>query len=255
MCINMNATALKFVQRPPGWRSHECSRECRTRAFWALVDRSSNDNACWLWRGKIDVGAGQREPGHGYGYGNFCHAGEARAAHRESLIIDGRLKPRSKRLACHIVECPNKHCVNPRHLYPGTHADNARDAVLAGVSNLGKHIPIGPVAEALQDASGASEDWMVVRYIVPGVVLSECAGCAGFGFRASEEKVVPIVHDWDEGTRDYYVSPCPACEGTGLVRGSEITRVVAGADSDDRDPLDCLWDATCQLPSLFEEAR
>lgn len=243
------------IQAPKPWGRylrHECSSECRAKAFWALVDWSGGPEACWPWKGTIGKAT---DPGHSDGYGSFCHAGVVRGAHRESLIIAGKLKPRSRKYACHKPICPNRACVNPNHLYAGTALDNARDTLLTGTSNLGKRIPNGPVVAAKLDVYGLGEDWLSLRCVVPGAVLNPCAACDGVGRETSADKISVGWGDDAHRVPEYYVSECWHCGGTGLTRGSEVTRIVVRTDADDREPMDRLWDSSCQLPSLFEEVR
>lgn len=80
--------------------------------FWEKVDVRGEDD-CWLWTGGTN-GA--------YGY---IHLGQKRVgAHRVSLMLTRR-NPGPSRHAIHT--CDTKLCVNPKHLYPGTRFDNARD--------------------------------------------------------------------------------------------------------------------------------
>lgn len=87
-----------------------------TEAFWSRVEKGQH---CWEWTGGKTVG----------GYGKFCFKYKSVYAHRYSYelasgnAIDGLL-------VCH--HCDNPGCVNPSHLFSGTHKDNHRDMVSKG---------------------------------------------------------------------------------------------------------------------------
>jgi len=83
--------------------------------FWKKVNKQGV-NQCWLWTAYRD-----RD-----GYGFFNVNGASRKAHRVSYVIHhGSLDP--SLLVCH--SCDNPGCVNPAHLWLGTHQDNTDDMV------------------------------------------------------------------------------------------------------------------------------
>lgn len=74
---------------------------------------------CWLWTGYTDP----------KGYGRIHSNGRIYFTHRVALELAGIPVPGDK-LVCHT--CDNPTCVNPKHLYVGTHKDNAKDKVERG---------------------------------------------------------------------------------------------------------------------------
>ena len=83
--------------------------------FWSRVDKLG-ENECWNWLGSKLRG----------GYGNLNIDGGTFQAHRVSYILHFGEIPDGM-LVCHT--CDNPPCVNPKHLWLGTHLDNARDKV------------------------------------------------------------------------------------------------------------------------------
>lgn len=86
--------------------------------FWSLIKKT---DTCWLWVGR------QLE-----GYGSIYMLGKRRAPHRLMLYWMNRLDSlahtgdRSTGMVLHT--CDNKLCVNPDHLYIGSHQQNIKDA-------------------------------------------------------------------------------------------------------------------------------
>jgi hypothetical protein len=87
--------------------------------FWSKVDKSGE---CWVWTAKALCENG---------YGRFYVGKKPLRAHRYSWelangpITDGLF-------VCH--RCDNPPCVNPAHLFLGTHQDNMQDMVAKGRS-------------------------------------------------------------------------------------------------------------------------
>lgn len=82
--------------------------------FWSKVTIPADIDKCWEWM------AGQKN----FGYGAFKGEGKTVQAHRFSWeLANGPITDNSYVLH----KCDNPKCVNPSHLYLGTHADNTRD--------------------------------------------------------------------------------------------------------------------------------
>lgn len=87
-------------------------RELRSRV-------TVNENGCWVWNGPY----GRR------GYGRYKVLG-TEAAHRASYMIFKGTIPEDQPFVCHT--CDNPPCVNPEHLFVGTHQDNVDDMLHKG---------------------------------------------------------------------------------------------------------------------------
>jgi hypothetical protein len=86
--------------------------------FWAKV---AVGPGCWEWTA-----------GTQYGYGRFVLGGRTFKAHRLSYEISVGVIPDGLKVLHH---CDNPPCVNPAHLFVGTHADNVRDREAKGRGN------------------------------------------------------------------------------------------------------------------------
>lgn len=85
--------------------------------FWSRAIPEPN-SGCWLWCGSVNR----------RGYGK-AHLGHEQLAHRVAWKLSGGAIPRG----AHVLHrCDTPSCVNPSHLFVGTHADNMRDKVAKG---------------------------------------------------------------------------------------------------------------------------
>jgi hypothetical protein len=84
--------------------------------FWGSVKVAGPDE-CWEW-----------QAGRSKGYGVIKWDGKQRKAHRISWMLAHGEMP--ELLVCH--HCDNPPCVNPAHLFLGTHRDNVMDKVSKG---------------------------------------------------------------------------------------------------------------------------
>lgn len=98
--------------------SHQSPRTFERRLLGNL---HIDENECWNWRGTFFP----------TGYGSITVDGKTKAVHRVSYEHHSGEKIPTGMMACH--KCNNKACINPAHIYIGTHGDNMRDVSMTDV--------------------------------------------------------------------------------------------------------------------------
>jgi hypothetical protein len=140
--------------------------------FWGKVAVSTehfyNGIPCWEWQACSDID----------GYGIFRLNNKNEKSHRFSFtlkygeIINGLF-------VCH--HCDNPSCVNPDHLFLGTHQDNVDDMVSKGRNLTGdKHW-----AKTNPEKLAKGERSASVKY--PGLRKGENNGCAKLSYEIADE--------------------------------------------------------------------
>jgi hypothetical protein len=144
-----------------------CSPACRVKRrnslevvalrFWRRVEKSE---ACWRWTGPVRGNNG---------YGAFHYLGRPISAHQFSWALHCGPVPAG---LCVLHRCDNPVCVNPAHLFLGTHADNMADRDAKGRLAHGERVGCSKLTDALVRemrrlrADGATETELALRFNV-----------------------------------------------------------------------------------------
>ena len=129
-------------------------------------------DTCWIWQGATSS----------TGYGVFSLNGSSVGAHRIAYTMTRGPIPKGMEI-CHRCDVPK--CVNPSHMFIGTHADNMRDKALKRRAPrlTGKSNGQSKITPALARA-------IFIRYKAGGVTQDDVARM----FRVKRSKVADVVN-------------------------------------------------------------
>ena len=161
--------ATAALAKPP-WSS-EAWRLWLAQVEYFCSRTTIQPSGCWEWS---NVGSN--------GYGTWRHGGRALGAHRAAYeLFHGPAND------CVLHKCGNRRCVNPEHLYDGSHQQNWVDAVTDGTASRGSRHPgsklkedqvLSIYADRNTPVRTLAETYGVSRQIITDIALREEMGVA-----------------------------------------------------------------------------
>lgn len=126
----------------------------REELFWNKVNQDGPiilDTPCWIWTAYT----------FSKGYGQFWNGSRIMLAHRYSWELHYGTLPKNL-FICH--KCDNPPCVNPEHLFLGTHQDNMDDMIAKNRDYHNKKLTDAQVLQiynSIKPAKDVAEEYKV----------------------------------------------------------------------------------------------
>ena len=144
-----------------------------TDRFFSKIDRSDPAD-CWSWAACRDKD----------GYGMFWDGDRLVRAHRYSYMLAIGIIPEGLQV---LHRCDNPSCVNPDHLFLGTHADNADDRNAKGRQAYGTKVNTAKLSE---------KDVREIRDFLATCHYSQNEIAAMYGVRQPTISVIKTGRTW-----------------------------------------------------------
>lgn len=116
----MIITENETTPRAADYRKRRLKAEAR---FWSMIPMTEGVESCWLWLGPVHWARSPK--GMNGGYGNTSYHGKVMAPCKAMWLRMKGSFDENELEVCHT--CDVRHCVNPKHLYLGTHSQNIVD--------------------------------------------------------------------------------------------------------------------------------
>lgn len=139
-CIHLRATTQKYGRFASTKNNQKWTADAST--------------GCWQWHGTYGKPSARYE----YKYGQFLINGVTKRAHRTSWELHRGPIPKGLNV---LHRCNNAICVNPEHLYLGTHQQNMRDMAISLRSG---HLKLMPDEVRTIRVSKESSSILALRY-------------------------------------------------------------------------------------------
>ena len=128
--------------------------------FWDKVDKT---DTCWLWQASKDK----------HGYGQLTYHGRHRMAHHVAFELTHGAVPDGL-VICHTCDTPG--CVNPDHLYAGTHKQNTADMLERKRARHGRSPGSNNPSAKLTEADVLEIRWMYENGTLTNRAIAEHFG-------------------------------------------------------------------------------